>query len=147
MDISRRKEKEKERKARKARMLKAKEENQKMEKENQPCSTSELINSCFAESTATSSWLFSSIKLRAWFPCIWWGWPCTCACFDRHLWRARVQETYTSRRTKPTWYSGTAKQRRQEVSCFGWRSWRSWSASVSSAMTTSASAQRSWFAR
>jgi len=49
MDISRRKEKEKERKARTARMMKAKEENQKMEKENQPCSTSDLINSCFAE--------------------------------------------------------------------------------------------------
>jgi len=52
--------------------MKAKEENQKMEKENP--TTFNLIDSCHTESsttttTANSSLLFSSIKLRAWFLC------------------------------------------------------------------------------
>ena len=57
----------KERKARKARMMKAKEVNQEMEKAS-PTMTSNFIGSCHSESdTTTGSLLFCSIKFRAWF--------------------------------------------------------------------------------
>ena len=72
MDISRRKEKERERKATKARMMKANGENQEMEKENPMLNLRphSLLLCRIAESTTTSSLLFSRIKIRAWFSCI-----------------------------------------------------------------------------
>ena len=112
VDISRRKEKGKKRKARKGKNDEGKggKPGDGKGQSNNVQSTSDLINSCFAESVATSSVLFSRTKLRAWFSCICWDWSCTRVCFDSHLWRARVQETYTPRRTKPTWCSGMANQ-------------------------------------
>ena len=144
MDICRRKEKDKERRARKARLMKAKEEHQEMEKENpamfnfrphQPLlcriNNNKLITLQQHQAQGMVFLHLLRLTLHVWM-------------FDSHPWRARVQETHSSRRTKPTWCSGTAKQRRrQEVSGFGWRSW---STSISSTTTTSASAQRSWFA-
>ena len=89
------------------------------------CSTSDHISSCHTESTnSTSSLLFCSIKLWSWFLCSCRHWTSTCGCFDTHLCRTRRTPTHSSRRTKPTWWRGTAERRRnQEISCLGWRSW------------------------
>jgi hypothetical protein len=72
VDISRRKEKGKKRKARKGKNDEGKggKPGDGKGQSNNVQSTSDLINSCFAESVATSSVLFSRTKLRAWFSCI-----------------------------------------------------------------------------
>ena len=71
---------------------------------------------------------------------------------NQHVWmfwqppyaEQEVPMTHSSRRTKPTWWSGTAEQEgSQEISCLSWRPWRT---SLRSTTSTSSSAQRSWFA-
>ena len=136
-DISRRKEKGKKRKARKGKDDEGKGgkpgdgKGQSNNVQPQTSSTPALQNrqqQAYCSSAASSS--------GHGFLCICWDWSCARGCFDSHLWRARVQETYTSGGQKPTWCSGMANQRRKwEVSCFGWRSW---SSSISSTTATSA---------